>query len=107
MFPTSDLNGWAGYLECVLPELEDDWPRITRRSEWVTADGRRVRVCDMTDEHLVNLLLCFWGYGKRGITGAMEMLQRWHRVLIAEAERRELTWTAPWQEPRLTKRGWQ
>lgn len=49
---------------------------------WVTRDGRRIHICDMTDKHLINTLL----YIKRKYQATIEFAQKdnWRMFLPPE-----------------------
>jgi hypothetical protein len=75
---------------------------------WGTADGRRLRIADMSDEHLRNAI--FWMqrhaarygsipvYAGPGETSPTVLLMRkseHYRAFLKEADRRKLGWTPP------------
>lgn len=66
---------------------------ITRESVWTTATGRHVKIKDMDDSHLLNIIRCFRGMSPVGTrvapthrTGRM----KWVNALANEAHARGL-----------------
>lgn len=37
---------------------------MMNESEWTTKDGRKIRVCDMSDSHLVNTIKMLWKHAR-------------------------------------------
>lgn len=61
-----------------------DWRRDVRADEWVSGDGARVKIADMTDAHLFFSL----AKGYRGEYGPRSVAQSRMPSLEAEAKRR-------------------
>jgi hypothetical protein len=61
-----------------------DWRRDVRQDEWVSGDGARVKIADMTDSHLFFSL----AKGYRGEYGPRSVAQSRMPSLEAEAKRR-------------------
>lgn len=71
-------------LDMVPSEHRPDWRRDVRQDEWVSGDGARVRIQDMTDSHLFFSL----AKGYRGEYGPRSVAQSRMPALEAEAKRR-------------------
>jgi hypothetical protein len=57
-----------------------------RQTTWTTADGRDVKICDMTDQHVINVI---WHINDRKSHYGNEVLQNF----INEANFRNLSWS--------------
>lgn len=72
---------------------------VRRKAVWGTHDRRLIKVVDLRDDHLVNILRCYHGHGQRKLRNSRFNLspgvRRWPKVSIKEvleleAERRGL-----------------
>ena len=85
-FPDSDLNGQAWYLT----GWDGEPPEITRETEWRTREGRRVRIADMDDHHLLATIRVLRGKSPIGTTVTVDDVRRrdWINAMANEVYRR-------------------
>jgi hypothetical protein len=55
---------------------------------WTTAEGRKVRLCDMDSEHLINVI--WWVMARRSVYP-----ESTQKILLEEANYRDLAWQMP------------
>jgi len=68
-------------------------PEITRESLWHTADGRVIKIKDLEDQHLLNIIRCFRNMSPEGTRVYPESptaRRNWVNALANEAYRRGL-----------------
>ena len=71
--------------------VSDD--QITSTTEWTCADQRRVRICDMTDQHLLNTIRVLRRMSPLGtiFRTTPERRRQWVNAMANEAYARGLT----------------
>ena len=87
-FPSSNLNGWAGFDDLIDPAFEPTSPE----SLWMTRRGEVLRICDMSDEHLLNTIQMLRGRSPIGTRFSTTDVRRrrWINVMANVAYERGL-----------------